>query len=107
MHVLDNPIWHALRTRHARFAEGDGLALRYPRGVSPLAGLSEVSPGTYAALLDMLGAREGPVPGCPADPPLGVVLQTDRIAQMVWQRNGSARVRRLRSPSVPRTFRRW
>ena len=94
MHVLDNPIWHALRTRHARFAEGDGLALRYPRGVSPLAGLSEVSPGAYGALLDMLGSRGKAALflDAPADPPLGVVIQTDRIAQMVWQRNGSARV---------------
>lgn len=94
MHVLDNPIWHSLRTRHSRFAEGDNLALRYPRGVSPLAGLSEVSSRAYGALLGMLGSRgkaalflDGP-----ADPPGGKVLVADRIAQMVWNGGRSARV---------------
>jgi hypothetical protein len=34
MHGLDNPIWHALRTGHRRFAEGDDLVGGYPVAVT-------------------------------------------------------------------------
>jgi predicted GNAT family acetyltransferase len=33
--VLDNPVWHALNTEHARFAIGTSLAKRYQSDVSP------------------------------------------------------------------------
>ncbi|MBP2161564.1 MULTISPECIES: GNAT family N-acetyltransferase [Asticcacaulis] len=35
--VLDNPVWHALTTRHAHLAEGRPPVLRYPADVSPFA----------------------------------------------------------------------
>jgi ribosomal protein S18 acetylase RimI-like enzyme len=35
LHPLDNPAWASLTGPHARFAEGTGLALRYPADVSP------------------------------------------------------------------------
>ena len=41
-HPLDNPIWGALRTDHAHFAQsgsGDAGALRYPGEVAPFAGI--------------------------------------------------------------------
>lgn len=37
--VLDNPVWHALTTRHAHLAEGKPPVLRYPTEVSPFAAL--------------------------------------------------------------------
>ena len=36
-HVLDRPVWSALRTRHASLAEGDTLARRYPISIAPFA----------------------------------------------------------------------
>jgi predicted GNAT family acetyltransferase len=58
MHVLDHPIWHALSTVHAHFAEGDDLAKRYPSDVSPLAAVKEQSPQAYASLGQLLGPED-------------------------------------------------
>ena len=33
--LLDNPIWSALTTTHARFAPGDDAVKRYPRDIGP------------------------------------------------------------------------
>jgi predicted GNAT family acetyltransferase len=59
--VLDHPIWHALSTVHAHFAEGDDLAKRYPFDVSPLAAVREQSPQAYASLSKLLGPEEAAV----------------------------------------------
>jgi len=93
MHVLDNPIWHALRTRHARFAEGGDLARRYPPAVTPLAGLFEPSPKAYEALFGLLPVHgmAGLFLEVPVRPPKGVVVQTDLVAQMVWLGTSSPR----------------
>jgi predicted GNAT family acetyltransferase len=61
MHILDHPIWHALSTVHAHFAEGDDLAKRYPFDVSPLAAVTEQSPHAYASLGELLGPEEAAV----------------------------------------------
>lgn len=53
--VLNNPIWHALTTAHAHFAEGDDLARRYPTDIGPLTGMREQSPQAYASLAQILG----------------------------------------------------
>ncbi|MGH7624087.1 MAG: GNAT family N-acetyltransferase [Gemmatimonadaceae bacterium] len=53
-HVLDNPIWHALTTTHAGFAEGDALARRYPPDVTPLAATAAPTARGYAALAPVL-----------------------------------------------------
>jgi predicted GNAT family acetyltransferase len=57
-HVLDNPIWHALLSAHASFAEGDSLAKRYPIEVSPLAAVREQSPQAYHSLGELLGEQD-------------------------------------------------
>jgi predicted GNAT family acetyltransferase len=57
-HPLDHPIWHALSTVHAHFAEGDELAKRYPADVSPLAAVREQSPQAYASLGKLLTRDE-------------------------------------------------
>jgi len=52
--VLDNPIWNALSTAHAHFAEGDDLAKRYQTDIGPLAGMKDQSPGAYHSLALLL-----------------------------------------------------
>ncbi|HXC40060.1 MAG TPA: GNAT family N-acetyltransferase [Burkholderiales bacterium] len=49
-HPLDNPVWHALRGPHARFAFGTGKALHYAREVAPFSAIAEPSPEAYADL---------------------------------------------------------
>jgi ribosomal protein S18 acetylase RimI-like enzyme len=67
-HVLDNPIWHALQSVHAEFAQGDGLAKRYPGEVSPLAAVKEPSPEAYHSLGKVLDEDDAAVLFL-ADPP--------------------------------------
>jgi predicted GNAT family acetyltransferase len=53
-HLLDNPIWHALSSHHAAFAQGDALARRYHPDVNSLGGMSEQTPDSYRALRELL-----------------------------------------------------
>lgn len=55
MHSLDNVIWQALTTRHARFAECYGQARRFVREVTSLTAFEEESPEGYAALAGLVG----------------------------------------------------
>lgn len=48
--LLDNPIWHALRTEHAAIALGDDRARRYPSHIGPLSGIPGPQEENYAAL---------------------------------------------------------
>jgi predicted GNAT family acetyltransferase len=57
-HPLDNPIWHALSSVHACFAEGDGCAKRYPTEVAPLAAVREQSQQAYNSLGELLGEQD-------------------------------------------------
>jgi predicted GNAT family acetyltransferase len=56
--VLDNPIWHALATAHAHFAEGDDLAKRYQTDIGPLTGMKGQSPQAYHSLAQILGPND-------------------------------------------------
>jgi len=88
--VLDNPVWNALSTIHASFAEGDDLAKRYPVDVAPFAATRDQSPESYHSLGRLLGlGGTAALPlGTLPDIPVGLTL-VRRIdsAQMVW--NGS------------------
>ena len=53
-HPLDNPIWVALQTDHARFAAGDAGAKRYPRDVAPFAGIPQAGASSKASLVSLL-----------------------------------------------------
>ncbi|MFZ0393691.1 MAG: GNAT family N-acetyltransferase [Terracidiphilus sp.] len=53
--LLDNPIWHALRTEHEAIALGDGRARRYPSHIGPLAGIPVQGEENYAALGALAG----------------------------------------------------
>ncbi len=48
--LLDNPIWHSLRTEHAAIGLGDGRARRYPSSIGPLAGIPVHGEENYRAL---------------------------------------------------------
>ncbi|MEA2777310.1 MAG: hypothetical protein QOF90_2716 [Acetobacteraceae bacterium] len=50
VHLLDNPVWHALTGSHARVALGHGSARHYPREMAPFSALAEPSPAAYADL---------------------------------------------------------
>jgi predicted GNAT family acetyltransferase len=56
--VLDNPIWHALSTAHAHFAEGDDYARRYPIDIGPLTGMKDQSSRAYQSLAQLLGPSD-------------------------------------------------
>ena len=49
-HILDRPIWGSLTTRHARFAEGEGAALRFQADISRFAAMDEDDSDGMAAL---------------------------------------------------------
>ena len=74
MHPLDNPIWQALTTTHAGFAEICNGARKFPREVSMLGGFSEPTPEDYASLSALLTANE----------PLGLFLQDPPYAPTPW-----------------------
>jgi len=79
---LDDPIWAALTTEHARFAEGSRLAKRYAPDVSPFAGVVDQSEAAGAALRALV-PTDGRVALFAPDtimPPLG--LEIERTAGM-------------------------
>lgn len=84
-HPLDHPIWHALTSVHASFAQGDGLVKRYPGEMSPLAALREQSPEAYNALGELLGENDAAVLFLdgPPRPPEGWRLTASLMEQMV------------------------
>ena len=56
MHVLDNPVWHALNGPHATVAEGSAFAARYLPDVSVFAALpDEIPPESWDALRELIG----------------------------------------------------
>ena len=56
MHVLDNPVWHALTGAHAAVAEREALAARYVPGVSVFAALpDDVTPDAWEQLRTIVG----------------------------------------------------
>jgi len=55
MHPLDNCAWHALRGPQRRFAEGDGVAVRFDPEVSVFAALPDVpTPAAWEALRELV-----------------------------------------------------
>ncbi len=85
-HILDRPIWNALKTRHAHLAEGGPLALRYPASVSAFAATGDDRPESFAAL-PALAERGQPLilvqAGEIAVPPGMVVVSRASLVQMV------------------------
>jgi len=55
---LDNPIWAALRSRHAASARGSSLALRYPSAMAPFAAVPSADSDADAALDTLIDGDE-------------------------------------------------
>jgi GNAT superfamily N-acetyltransferase len=97
-HVLDNPIWESLASRHRSLALGEGGVARYPAEVAPFLGVSAddidavaaieslVPPGDIALLL-------GPVPRASHGWELKHLA---RLAQMVC----AARMQEVEGPGI-------
>src|SRR3989475_6238289 len=88
--LLDNPVWSALSTTHASFAEGDELAKRYPVDVAPFAATRDQSTESYDSLARLLGlgvTAALPLAAMPDLPAGWTVVRNVDSAQMVW--NGS------------------
>jgi predicted GNAT family acetyltransferase len=58
-HPLDNPIWTALTTTQAHFADGDGLARKFQAEIGPLAGFAQPTREAYNALGKLVRAGTG------------------------------------------------
>jgi predicted GNAT family acetyltransferase len=56
--ILDNAIWFSLTTGHTSISEGNGLARRYPVGVSPLSAIQDESDASFEALAMLLRPGE-------------------------------------------------
>jgi len=55
---LDNPVWHALTSHHARFADGDGRARRYEHDVASFAALpDDPDADAWGALANLAGTE--------------------------------------------------
>ena len=67
---LDNPVWHSLSTRQARFAEGGSRALRYQSDVSPFAAVADDSAEAVAELEALVPAEGYLLLVRPSDHPL-------------------------------------
>ena len=91
MHALDNPIWSALTTSQAHFAEGDGLARRFQAEIGPLAGFAEPGREAYVALGKLVRVGSGAglfleTPANAADVESGGfrVVEEDSLLQMIY-----------------------
>ena len=58
VHILDNPVWHALNTHHAQFALGAGLARRYSADIAPFIALADATPAAFDDLAQIMSADE-------------------------------------------------
>jgi ribosomal protein S18 acetylase RimI-like enzyme len=87
LHILDNPIWAALTTRQANFAEGDNLARRYPAEVTALAALKHHTPAAFESLA---GTAKGDVVALFCFDPVTIpggwkTIHTSNLVQMVYE----------------------
>lgn len=89
-HPLDNPVWHALRGPHARFAVQRGLALHYQRDVAAFSAFDAGSAQAYADLaVDLPAGAEARLVRRDVDPlPAGwIEVHQIRLLQMMVTRD--------------------
>ncbi len=90
VHILANPIWHALSTHQAGFSLGADLAKCYQPDVAPFVATQHEEPANISALNSLIENDEV-VYLLGSNPPLSRGLKVEAYgicAQMVWQ--GSA-----------------
>jgi hypothetical protein len=94
MHPLDNPIWKALTTRDAQFAEGTGISRRFIREIGPLGAFAEHGEEGYTSLAELvpLGETVGLfLDAAYEDRPGWTFVVGGPLLQMVWQEGGTQR----------------
>lgn len=84
-HLLDNPIWESLASRHRSLALRQGEVARYPAEVAPFLGVATEGIDVAAALESLVPAGDtalllGPVP---SEPQGWELKQLAQLAQMV------------------------
>jgi len=107
-HPLDQVIWEALGTRQRAWAEGEGLARRYPARVAPFAAMSDQSPESFQALARLVPPGDQvalfTIDEVMPMAPFGI-LRRGIADQMIWTTPGvpvgAAPVRLLGSADVP------
>lgn len=87
MHVLDKPIWSALETRQAHYAEGGALAQRFRADVSPFVAGRDGSRAAAQAMAELIPAGDDVslLEVAPPDAPAGVSETRKLCLQMVWE----------------------
>jgi ribosomal protein S18 acetylase RimI-like enzyme len=88
MHPLDNPIFNALGTCQAHFAESYGVLRRFPAEVTTLGGFPDPNAEGFAAMRGLLAAGGGLVLFLPKriTPPEGLEIMTEgALLQMILE----------------------
>ncbi|MGA8145341.1 MAG: GNAT family N-acetyltransferase [Candidatus Acidiferrales bacterium] len=91
MHILDNPIWGALTTSQAHFAESFKLLRRFPAEVTPLGGFPRESGEEFDSLRELLASGGGLGLFLPArvDAPSGLEIMIEApLLQMILDNDG-------------------
>lgn len=88
MHLLDRPIWSALETRQAHYAQGDAMARRFPADVSPFVAGRNGSRAVAEAMAGLIpeGDDVSLLEVSPPEAPAGVSETRKLCLQMVWDK---------------------
>jgi len=98
-HLLDNPVWHALRGPHAHFALQRGLAAHYQREVASFSAFDHSSAQAYADLaLDLPMGAEARLVRREVDPLPAGWLEVNRIA-LLQMMAGESRIDPIDDPA--------
>jgi GNAT superfamily N-acetyltransferase len=99
MHVLDNPVWHALTGPHATVAERVGSAARYIPGVSVFAAIpDEPSPEAWVSLRELIGPGGSAIFARPVEPPTGWTAHVVAPCRQMWLRGALTPPERATEP---------
>ena len=87
-HPLDRPVWSALQTRQAHYAQGGGMALRFLADVSPFAVGRDGSREAADALASLIAPGDdiSLAEVAPPEAPAGVTGLRKLCLQMVWEK---------------------
>lgn len=111
--LLENPIWHSLRTHHQQLSLGGEHARRFPASIGPLSGMPRYLPENYGSLRDLAGPHGVVVLFCPepvVPPPGWTLLRDGLLSQMVCPLPSNQnppelapdiQLRELNAPDVP------
>jgi GNAT superfamily N-acetyltransferase len=87
VHVLDNPVWHALTGPHATVAERVGSAARYIPAVSVFSAISDdPSPESWVSLRELVGPGGSAIFARPVQPPNGWTAHVVAPCRQMWLR---------------------